>query len=117
MHIFWGQHTLCNMAGINGINLNDSEDLIKKLKRSIETTNATLVEIVCHKFEPEGLSIVAILQESHAALHIYPEHRALFMDVFTCGKAAEPEEIVNTFIKQLKPERYTLQTCERSFPY
>lgn len=116
MYEFWGKHILCNMVGIFGVNLNDSEFLVKILEKSISAAEATLVQTVCHKFTPEGESIIAILQESHVALHIYPEHHALFLDAFTCGKRSNPEMIIQVFLEELNPEHSSVQSLIRSMP-
>lgn len=51
----------------------------------LRAIGATVIERRIHYFEPTGLSIVAILAESHASLHTYPEHGVYMLDVFTCG--------------------------------
>lgn len=114
MYEFWGQQILCNMSGIRDVNLYDTDYLISLLEESVAIAKATLVEVICHKFSPEGATIIAILKESHVAIHTYPEHHALFFDAFTCGKTAEPERIAQFFVEYLKPNRFVLKTLIRS---
>jgi len=102
------------MSGLNDVNLSDTEYLINLLKKSIVIAKTTLVEIICHEFSPEGATIIAILKESHVAIHTYPEYNALFFDAFTCGRIAEPEKMAQTLIDYLKPNQYTLRTFIRS---
>lgn len=116
MFEFWGRHTLCNMEGIYAVDLNNSDFLIRLLQDAISASKATLVEIVCHKFSPEGASIIAILKESHVALHIYPEHCALFLDAFTCGRTSDPEKIVLMFVECLSPKTFAIETITRCSP-
>lgn len=116
MHEFWGRHTLCNMEGIDKVNINNSDFFITLLRNAIATTNATLVDIVYHNFIPEGMSVIAILRESHVAIHTYPEYQALFLDVFTCGKQADPEKIVSYITNKLNPKQCFTQTIIRSSP-
>lgn len=111
---FWGQQVLCNMSGLRGVNLNDADYLIGLLKKSVIAAEATLVEVICHKFSPEGMTIIAILKESHVAIHTYPEHDALFFDTFTCGRTAKPEKITKTFIDCLETKEYVQKTLIRS---
>ena len=47
------------------------------------------------QFEPQGVTVLALLSESHASIHSYPERGSVFIDVFTCGKRADPELAVN----------------------
>lgn len=114
MHEFWGQQILCNMSGICDMDLNDTDYLVNLLKKSITTAGATLVEITYHNFLPEGITIIAILKESHVAIHTYPEHDALFFDAFTCGRKAKPEMIAQFFLDTIKPPKYTFKVLIRS---
>jgi S-adenosylmethionine decarboxylase proenzyme len=47
--------------------------------------------VVSKRFVPQGVTLLALLSESHASLHTYPEVGAVFLDVFTCGNRADPE--------------------------
>lgn len=116
MHEFWGRHTLCNMEGIDSENIDNIDYFIALLRNAVATTNATLVDVVYNNFVPEGMSVIAILRESHVAIHTYPEYQALFLDVFTCGKQADPEKIVSHIISELNPKQYSRQTIIRSSP-
>lgn len=111
---FWGQQVLCNMSGLRNVDLNDSDYLVGLLKKSVIAADATLVEVMCCKFSPEGATIIAVLKESHVAIHTYPEHDALFFDAFTCGRTAKPEKMVRTFIDCLEPKEYVLKALVRS---
>lgn len=116
MYEFWGQHCLCDMEGIYKIDLSNTSLIVNLLEKAIVSANATLVETICHQFIPEGSSILAVLKESHVAIHIYPEYHAMFLDAFTCGKTADPEKIVIAFIEQLVPKSYNFQTIIRTLP-
>lgn len=111
---FWGQQVLCNMSGLRNVDLNDSDYLVGLLKKSVIAADATLVEVMCCKFSPEGATIIAVLKESHVAIHTYPEHDALFFDAFTCGRTAKPEKMARTFIDCLEPKEYVLKALVRS---
>lgn len=104
------------MMGINDVDLNNSENLISLLETAIVNARATLVDTICHHFSPKGTSIIAILRESHVALHIYPEHQAMFIDAFTCGTTADPENIISAFVEQLSPAYFEVQTIIRTSP-
>jgi S-adenosylmethionine decarboxylase len=41
-----------------------------------------------HQFSPQGLTAMVMLSESHIALHTWPEHGLLFVDLATCSGAA-----------------------------
>lgn len=45
----------------------------------------TVVAEVEKAFEPHGLTRVLVLSESHFAVHTYPEHRYLSIDLYICN--------------------------------
>ena len=38
-----------------------------------------------HQFEPQGVSAVYLLSESHLSVHTWPEYGYVALDIFTCG--------------------------------
>ena len=42
------------------------------------------------KFEPQGVTCVAMLAESHISIHTWPEKKMAVCDVFTCGDHTTP---------------------------
>jgi S-adenosylmethionine decarboxylase len=48
------------------------------------------LKVVSRQFKPQGVTVLALLSESHASIHTYPEVGAAFVDVFTCGTRANP---------------------------
>lgn len=89
---FKGAHFMASYYGCNQERLNDREGLLEILTEAIKSSGATLLKFVDYQFEPQGLTIVALLSESHASIHTYPEHGACFVDLFTCGMNCHYEE-------------------------
>ena len=58
-----------------------------------EAAGATLLHIHLHRFQPDGVSGVAVLAESHISIHTWPEAGYAALDVFMCGKT-EPSRCV-----------------------
>ncbi|UCH85101.1 MAG: adenosylmethionine decarboxylase [Candidatus Latescibacterota bacterium] len=65
--------------------LNDKDALEEILARGIESCGMTLVGINSHAFDPVGVTVVAVIGESHAVIHTYPEARHASIDIFTCS--------------------------------
>ena len=55
-----------------------------------------------HKFDPQGVTSIAMLAESHISIHTWPEKGMAVCDVFTCGDTAEPQLAVEYMREQLK---------------
>ena len=73
--------------------LNNKELLEQTLKEGIEQSGATLCSMQTKVFEPSGITSLALLSESHASLHTYPDEQALFFDAFTCGTECQPQRL------------------------
>ena len=71
----WQARYLDNIAEIEAI-----------FRRAIDDCGATLLGIDLHALPPtNGVSGVAILQESHISVHTWPEYEFAALDIFVCG--------------------------------
>ena len=66
--------------------LKDPEKVRAIMKAGALAMKATIVEEAFHHFEPDGVSGVIIIMESHLTIHTWPEHEYAAIDIFTCGK-------------------------------
>jgi ornithine decarboxylase len=92
---FAGRHVLAEFEGVSPDLLDDAGFLCDSLERALAKAGATVCEMTFKQFEPQGVTVLALLSESHASIHSYPERGAVFVDVFTCGRRADPELAVN----------------------
>ncbi|MGH3436666.1 MAG: adenosylmethionine decarboxylase [Sciscionella sp.] len=88
---FTGAHVLAEIDGVPAAALDDVMSLRAALRSALEQAGATVCEIISRSFDPQGVTVLALLCESHASVHTYPERGSAFLDVFTCGHAADPE--------------------------
>ena len=72
--------------------LDDIEHIEATLRRCVEAARATLLHIHLHHFQPNGVSGVAVLAESHISIHTWPEAGYAALDVFMCG-SADPDAV------------------------
>ena len=86
-------------------NLSDNAKHMEKvLINAAHAANATVLGTLSHKFDPQGVTVVLLLAESHISLHSWPEHDYVGIDVFTCGKQMEPTEAIAHLRAVLKPK-------------
>ncbi len=52
-------------------------------------SGAHVVNSNFHSFEPQGVSGVVVISESHFAVHAWPEHDYAAVDLFTCGDGVD----------------------------
>lgn len=53
--------------------------------KAAQKSGATIVSSSFHQFEPQGVSGVVIIAESHFTIHAWPEHNYAAVDIFTCA--------------------------------
>jgi S-adenosylmethionine decarboxylase len=80
-----GVHLIVDVHGGRG--LNDIDLIEATLRRCVEAAQATLLHIHLHHFQPNGVSGVAVLAESHISIHTWPDLGYAALDLFMCGKA------------------------------
>jgi S-adenosylmethionine decarboxylase proenzyme len=97
--------------------LNDKEALGRILATGIKRCGLTLISIDGHQFEPIGLTMIAIIGESHVVVHTYPEARHASIDIFTCSNGSHAKNDLLTFFKsQLKPGTVRVVSLDRGNP-
>jgi S-adenosylmethionine decarboxylase len=97
-----GVHLIVDLHGADGL---DDIDLIEAtLRRCVEAAQATLLHIHLHHFQPNGVSGVAVLAESHISIHTWPDLRYAALDVFMCGKAS-PDACIPVLREAFKAKR------------
>ncbi len=58
---------------------------------------ATVMGSHFHTFEPQGVSGVVIIAESHLTIHSWPEYRYAAIDAFTCGETIDIDRAMEVF--------------------
>ncbi|MEQ3553676.1 adenosylmethionine decarboxylase [Pseudonocardia nematodicida] len=108
-----GRHVLAELGGIDAGVLDDVERLRADLGAALTAAGAQVRQIVTERFEPQGATVVAVLAESHASIHTWPEHGGMHVDVFTCGDSADPVAAVRNLAERVGATDTALQTVDR----
>jgi S-adenosylmethionine decarboxylase len=103
---FTGRHVLAEFGGVDSALCDDIDRLQAALRDALAAAGVTLCEMVAKQFEPHGVTVLALLAESHASLHTYPETGDIFVDVFTCGSAADRAGAVAELLRTALAPRY-----------
>ena len=84
--------------------LDDLAYIEATLRRCVDASRATLLHLHLHRFQPNGVSGVAVLAESHISIHTWPEAHYAAIDIFMCGRA-NPDACVPVLREAFKPKR------------
>ena len=93
--------------------LDDKEFIRMVLFRASKECKSTLLDLTVHKFEPQGVTGIAMLAESHLSIHTWPENGMAVCDVFTCGDNATPKNGVQYMFERLDARDMVSQEFER----
>ena len=107
-----GKHFLLNLYGCSSVLLNDERFLIDLMENSAVASGATVLKTVFHKFDPQGITAICLLSESHISIHTWPEEGKAAVDVYTCGDC-NPKIGCDIIIQQLYAQDHTLSYIER----
>jgi len=113
---FAGRHVLAELTGLDPVLLDDEERVRDALTSALTEAGASVLHTTAHRFDPRGLTVLALLSESHASVHTWPEHGSAFVDVFTCGAAADPELATDLLASHLGARDLRRRTVARGEP-
>lgn len=80
-----GQHLLIEFRGCAKPVLDDLEVIQALMERAAIAAQSSIVNSVFHRFAPQGVTGVVVVEESHFSIHTWPEYDYVAVDVFTCG--------------------------------
>lgn len=93
--------------------LGEQKVLEQIVRKAAEEGNMTLLDVKAWKIG-DGVSIVAIVLESHITIHTWPEYNFATVDVYSCGSHTDPRKAFLYIVKELKARRYTMNEADRS---
>lgn len=107
-----GTHYIIDFFGVEFALLDDEKQLKKIMRETIKQSNNKLIRISSFKFKPQGVTMIALLKESHLSFHTYPELNYIAIDLFTCGKSLN-ERAYKHLISCMKPQKIKVLKLER----
>src|SRR5512143_567121 len=84
---------------------------------AVRATGLTVVGDAFHQFEPQGVTGTVLLAESHLAIHTWPEHGFVTVDVYVCNLATDNSDkatqLFHALETALKPKRTKFHSIHR----
>ncbi|ABN69608.1 S-adenosylmethionine decarboxylase related [Staphylothermus marinus F1] len=111
-----GKHVYGNLYEIPEEIAGDEEYLRNVVVEAAKLANMTLLEVKSWKLggEKGGVSVIALVLESHIAIHTWINYRYATVDVYTCGEKSDPWRAFNYIVEKLKPKEYTVNYADRT---
>ena len=114
--VYKSKHFLLELYRCDYEKLNDESFLRCTLNNAAKLANATVLNLISNKFEPQGVTAIALLAESHMSIHTWPESHYSAIDIFTCGQNMQPEIAGKYLIEALIAEEHFLRIINRNPP-
>ncbi|WP_320666846.1 adenosylmethionine decarboxylase [Prochlorococcus sp. MIT 1307] len=111
-----GKHCILELYECDTARLNDEAFLRTTITTSAKMSGATLLNLITHRFEPQGVTGLALLAESHISIHTWPENGYAAVDVFTCGDHTMPEKACEILRQEFLARRFSLKSFQREIP-
>jgi S-adenosylmethionine decarboxylase len=88
----------------------DQASVENAMLKAAKDSGATIISSSFHKFEPQGISGVVVIAESHFTIHAWPEHNYAAVDIFTCGDNIDLEVAVNSMKQSFDSENVVISS-------
>lgn len=110
-----GRHVLAEYSGCDVGILNDIDAVKAMMERAAVAAKTRIVASVFQPFEPQGVTGVVVIEESHLSIHTWPEYGYAAVDFFTCGEG-DPEAAHAVIRDALKATACEKMFIERGIP-
>ena len=108
-----GVHYLLDIENIGFEILNNKDYLDSVCKETIKIGQMKLLDSKLHQFNPQGVTGIYLLSESHLSFHTWPEKNTISLDLYTCGNFNKADESIQFIIKTFKSRDYKLKKVLR----
>ena len=105
-----GTHLLVDLWGAR--DLDEPAAIERSLRACAAASGATVLGVDLHRFQPNGVSGVLLLAESHISIHTWPERGFAALDLFMCGEC-DPYAGIDVLKQAFEPEQITLTEHKR----
>ncbi|HKL82856.1 MAG TPA: adenosylmethionine decarboxylase [Desulfobacter sp.] len=88
----------------------DKDRVESILLKAARESGATIISSSFHQFEPQGVSGVVIIAESHFTVHAWPEHDYAAVDIFTCADNIDLDTAIHSIEAQFSSRRVVISS-------
>jgi len=111
-----GRHLVVELSQCDCEQLDDLDFLERCLNEAVRCSGATKVKSVFHRYNPQGVSGVVVIAESHCSIHTWPEYGYAAVDFFTCGETVDPYKAFESLRSALKAGEVQVRELKRGIP-
>lgn len=110
-HPFLGKHLIAEFWG--GKIIENPRELEQLLIGAAKAGNNTPIGVKIHKFNPQGITGIVLLAESHISFHSWPENDYIAIDILGCGRKSFPEKALRYLKEKIRPRKTRILEVKR----
>lgn len=111
-----GIHLLAEFCSCNREKIDDLSYLERIMTQAARVAGANVLTTAFQDFNPQGVSGVVVIAESHLTIHTWPEHGYCAVDIFTCGCSVDPWKAAGFLRQELEAQDVRIRDFERGWP-
>jgi S-adenosylmethionine decarboxylase len=108
-----GRHLILDLYDCDPGILDDYDLLQELLQTALLMANATILRIIGEKFKPQGVTLLALLAESHASIHTWPCEKYCAIDLYTCGEKTKTHKAAEFLKHKIKAQHCEQKEIQR----
>jgi len=108
-----GKHFVLELSNCDPKIIGSLAKVQRNMVRAALEAKAEVREIAFHKFNPQGVSGVVVIAESHLAIHTWPELGYAAVDIYTCGDRTLPDKACDFLQSAFKAKNSCYSVIER----
>ena len=108
-----GIHVLYELYDCHATRLDDRGRMREVLYDAVRSVKMVPLEDASHQYQPQGVSVVILVAESHIAIHTWPEYGYAAVDFFSCRTDIDPQRVCSVLKHALNPGRVEMQVIQR----
>ena len=109
-----GRHLILDLYECDQEILDDYEELERLLQVALNMAGANILRVFGEKFQPQGVTLLALLAESHASIHTWPCEGYAAIDLYTCGDTTNTHKAAEFLKMKLKAKQSKEKELVRS---
>ena len=93
-----GKHMIADLHNVRNTERLESLDSIRLLfDRICDKHDFHILGKMEHRFEPQGITMIYMLSESHISIHTFPEKGYFALDIYTCREYSDDSIYLNMY--------------------
>jgi len=103
-----GKHWIIEVYDADPRVLDNRDTLEEMLCEVTRVYDVQILHSHFHNFQPQGITGIVMIAESHLTIHTWPEFGYAGLDFFTCGKKTDTEQLSEILKKFLRTQNVIL---------